>query len=247
MRLEGKIAVVTGGARGIGLEIARRFYEEGASLVLADVQVEGAQQAALELDPTGTRTMAVATDVTKSASVVQLFEQAVARFGRVDILVNNAGITLDARLVKMTEEQFDTVIAINLKGCFLCGQAAALQMTAQGQGGAIINMTSVVGVYGNFGQSNYVATKSGLIGMTKTWAKELGKYGIRSNAVAPGFIRTPMTEKMPPEVLDGMKMKCPMKELGTPRHIADACLFLASEEAAYVNGITLEVTGGLTL
>ena len=247
MRLQNKIALVTGGARGIGLEIARRFYNEGATVVLADIQVEGAQLAAKELDPDGIRTLAVAVDVTKGESVNALFQTVVERFGGVDILVNNAGITMDARLVKMTEEQFDTVIAINLKGTFLCGQAAAQHMVQQGRGGAIINMTSVVGVYGNFGQSNYVATKSGLIGMTKTWAKELGKYNIRSNAVAPGFITTPMTEKMPPEVLAGMRDKCPMKALGTPRHIADACLFLASDESAYINGVTLEVTGGLTL
>ena len=247
MRLENKIAVITGAAGGIGGETAKRFLGEGAKVVLADLNVEAATAVAQSLDKNGENTLAVSVDVTSAASVAALFEAAVNRFGGVDILVNNAGATLDARLVNMTEEQFDKAIAINLKGTFLCGQAAAKAMMAQQRGGAIVNIASLVGIYGNFGQSNYVAAKSGIIGMTKTWSKELGKYRIRSNAVAPGFILTAMTEKMPPNVLDSMKEKCPMKMLGSPKHIADACLFLASSEAEFVNGAILEVTGGLAL
>lgn len=247
MRLENKVAVITGAAGGIGSETAKRFLSEGAKVVLADLNVEAAAAVAQKQDESGENTLAISVDVTSAASVAAIFEAAIDRFGGVDILVNNAGATLDARLVNMTEEQFDKAIAINLKGTFLCGQAAARAMTAQQRGGAIVNIASLVGIYGNFGQSNYVAAKAGIIGMTKTWAKELGKYMIRSNAVAPGFVLTAMTEKMPPKVLDGMKEKCPMKMLGSPKHIADACLFLASSDAEFVNGAVLEVTGGLSL
>ncbi|HWP52344.1 MAG TPA: 3-oxoacyl-ACP reductase FabG [Clostridia bacterium] len=247
MRLGNKIAIITGAAGGIGSETAKRFLGEGAKVVLADLNVEAATAMAQKLDESGEHTLAASVDVTSAESVTALFKKAVNRFGGVDILVNNAGATLDARLVNMTEEQFDKAIAINLKGTFLCGQAAAKTMMAQQRGGAIVNIASLVGIYGNFGQSNYVAAKAGIIGMTKTWSKELGKYMIRSNAVAPGFILTGMTEKMPPNVLDGMKEKCPMKMLGSPKHIADACLFLASSEAEFVNGAILEVTGGLAL
>ncbi len=247
MRLENKVAIITGAAGGIGSETAARFLGEGAKVVLADLNAQAAESVAQNLDRSGENTLAVPVDVTSAASVAALFEAACGRFGGVDILVNNAGATLDARLVNMTEAQFDMAIAINLKGAFLCGQAAAKAMIEQQRGGAIVNIASLVGIYGNFGQSNYVAAKAGIIGMTKTWAKELGKYQIRANAVAPGFVLTAMTEKMPPKVLDGMREKCPMKMLGSPKHIADACLFLASSEAEFVNGAVLEVTGGLAL
>lgn len=247
MRLENKVAIITGAAGGIGSETARRFLREGAKVVLADLNAAAVTAVAQMLDESGESTLAVPVDVTSATSVTALFEAAIDRFGGVDILVNNAGATLDARLVNMTEEQFDKAIAINLKGTFLCGQAAAKTMMAQDRGGAIVNIASLVGIYGNFGQSNYVAAKAGIIGMTKTWAKELGKYMIRANAVAPGFVLTAMTEKMPPKVLDSMKEKCPMKMLGSPKHIADACLFLASSDAEFVNGAVLEVTGGLAL
>lgn len=247
MRLENKVAIITGAAGGIGSETARRFLREGAKVVLADLNAAAVTAVAQMLNESGESTLAVPVDVTSATSVTALFEAAIDRFGGVDILVNNAGATLDARLVNMTEEQFDKAIAINLKGTFLCGQAAAKTMTAQDRGGAIVNIASLVGIYGNFGQSNYVAAKAGIIGMTKTWAKELGKYMIRANAVAPGFVLTAMTEKMPPKVLDSMKEKCPMKMLGSPKHIADACLFLASSDAEFVNGAVLEVTGGLAL
>lgn len=247
MRLENKVAIITGAAGGIGSETAARFLGEGAKVVLADLNAQAAESIAQKLDRSGENTLAVPVDVTDAASVAALLKAACGRFGGVDILVNNAGATLDARLVNMTEAQFDMAIAINLKGTFLCGQAAAKAMMEQQRGGAIVNIASLVGIYGNFGQSNYVAAKAGIIGMTKTWAKELGKYQIRTNAVAPGFVLTAMTEKMPPKVLDGMKEKCPMKMLGSPKHIADACLFLASSEAEFVNGAVLEVTGGLAL
>jgi 3-oxoacyl-[acyl-carrier protein] reductase len=175
-----------------------------------------------------------------------MVDKAVRVFGRLDILVNNAGITSDNQLYKMTEEQWDNVIAVNLKGVFNCAQAAAGVMMEQGSG-VILNASSVVGIYGNFGQTNYAATKWGVIGMTKTWAKELGRKGIRVNAVAPGFILTPMTEKMPEKVLDMMKDKAPIKRLGTPEDIANAYAFLASDEASFITGAVLSVDGGIVL
>lgn len=246
MRLSGKVAVITGAGGGIGLQTAKTFFREGAKVVIADIDRAAAEATAKEIDHSGTKVIPAGTDVTDKDSIDALFEMTVAKFGQVDILINNAGITRDARLIKMTEEQFDQVIATNLKGVFLCGQAAA-QTMLQHSGGVILNTASVVGIYGNFGQSNYAAAKAGVIGMTKTWAQELGPKGIRVNAVAPGFILTAMTEKVPEKVLEAMREKCPLKMLGTPEHIADAFLFLASQEAAYINGAILEVTGGLTI
>jgi 3-oxoacyl-[acyl-carrier protein] reductase len=246
VRLKDKVAVITGAGSGIGMETARTFHREGAYTVLADIEPEAAAAAAREIDQAGERSLAVTADVSKHEAVAGLMEAALAKWGRVDILVNNAGITRDAQLTQMTLDQFDHVIAVNLRGVYLCGQAAARIMLEQGQG-VIINMSSIVGIHGNFGQSNYAAAKAGVIGMTKTWARELGRKGIRVNAVAPGFILTAMTEKMPEKILEAMRERCPMKKLGRPQDIANACLFLASEEAAYVNGAVLEVTGGMTL
>ena len=168
------------------------------------------------------------------------------RFGRIDVLVNNAGITKDARLVKMTAEQFDAVIDVNLRGVFHCSQAVADTMIAQGSG-VILNASSVVGIYGNFGQTNYAATKFGVIGFTKTWSRELGAKGIRVNAVAPGFITTPMIETVPEKVLTAMAEEVPLRRLGKPEEIANVYAFLASDEASYISGAVIEVTGGLTL
>ena len=178
--------------------------------------------------------------------VASLFERTVAEYGRVDVLVNNAGITADGWLVKMSEEAWDRVIAVNLKGVFNCGQAAAKVMLEQGSG-VILNAASVVGVYGNMGQTNYAATKAGVIGMAKSWARELGPKGIRSNAVAPGFIMTDMMNSVPEKVLDMMRDKTPLKRLGEAVDIAQAYLFLASDEASYVNGVVLSVDGGMVL
>jgi 3-oxoacyl-[acyl-carrier protein] reductase len=189
----------------------------------------------------------VIVNVTDAASVNEMMKKTIEAFGRLDCIVNNAGITADAQLLKMTEDQFDNVIDVNLKGVYNCGQAAAKQMAEQGDGGVILNASSVVGLYGNFGQTNYAATKWGVIGMTKSWAKELGRKKIRVNAVAPGFILTPMTEKMPEKVLDIMKDKSPMQRLGTSEDIANAYLFLASEEAGFITGTVLTVDGGVVL
>jgi 3-oxoacyl-[acyl-carrier protein] reductase len=169
-----------------------------------------------------------------------------ARHGRIDVLVNNAGITRDARLQKMTLEQFDAVIDVNLRGVFHCSQAVADTMVAQGSG-VILNASSVVGIYGNFGQTNYAATKFGVIGFTKTWSRELGPKGVRVNAVAPGFIQTPILDTIPDKVIDQLKAEVPMGRLGKPEEIANAYAFLASDEASYVNGAVLEVAGGLTV
>mgnify|MGYP000902509114 CR=1 FL=1 len=246
MRLQDKVAVITGAGSGIGRETAKTFLREGALVVLADIDLGAVAEAAQEYDATGERTLALAADVSKGDDVDSLFSAAREKWGQIDILVNNAGITQDAQLVKMTMDQFDEVIAVNLRGVYFCGQAAAKIMLEQGNG-VILNTASFVGIYGNFGQSNYAAAKAGVIGMTKTWARELGRKGIRVNAVAPGFILTAMTEKMPEKILGAMREKCPMKKLGAPQDIANAFLYLASEEAGYVNGAVLEVTGGMTL
>lgn len=246
MRLKDKVAIITGSARGIGKQAALTFAREGAKVVVADFDEEGGKAVAEEIVAQGGEAMFVKLDVTNRESVKSMVDAVMAKWGRIDILVNNAGITADKTLLKMTEEQFDKVIAVNLKGVFNCAQAVAEVMVNQGKG-KIINTSSVVGLYGNFGQTNYVATKSGVIGMTKVWAKELGKKGICVNAVAPGFIETEMTAKMPENVLAVMREKTPLGRLGSTQDIANAYLFLASDESDYVNGAVLSVDGGITL
>lgn len=245
MRLQDKVAIITGGANGIGRTTALRFLTEGAKVVLCDLFQDALDEAVLALSPSG-EVSACKVDVTDADAVAAMVKGVAEKYGKIDILVNNAGITSDAQLVKMSEEQFDKVINVNLKGVFLCTRAAAPYMISQGYG-RIINAASVVGLYGNFGQTNYSATKAGLIGMTKTWAKELGKKNICVNAVAPGFILTDMVKKMPEEVLTMMCAKTPMKRLGTTEEVANVYLFLASDEASYVNGATISVDGAITL
>lgn len=246
MRLKDKAAVVTGGGRGIGEATAVKFAREGARVVVCDINLQDAEAAAKKIQELGGNAIAVKADVTSIKDVNSLMEKTLETFGKLDILVNNAGITADAKLLKMTEEQFDKVIAVNLKGVYNCGQAAAKVMVDQGEG-VILNAASVVGLYGNYGQTNYAATKFGVIGMTKTWAKELSPKGVRVNAVAPGFILTPMTEKMPEKVLNMMKQKAPIKRLGTPEDVANAYAFLASDEASFITGTVLSVDGGIVL
>jgi 3-oxoacyl-[acyl-carrier protein] reductase len=238
-RLDGRVAVITGGARGIGAETARVFREAGATVVTWDVG-DGADQR---------------VDVTDAHAVEAAVVATVARLGGIDILVNNAGILRDAQLVKfrdgevvgrMEEAQFDAVISVNLKGVFLCGRAAAPVMIRKGWG-RILNASSVVGLYGNFGQSNYVATKAGVIGLTKVWARELGPKGITVNAVAPGFIATEMVRQMPEQILKDMVERTPVRRMGEPRDVANAYLFLASEEASFINGAVLSVDGGVVV
>lgn len=252
MRMKDKVVLVTGGAAGIGKATALRFAEEGAQVVICDVN-EAAGQETLKLLGEGAAFYKV--NVASRAEAGQWIEAVVAKYGRIDVLVNNAGVLRDGQLIKfkegqlvgqMAEADFDLVISINLKGVFNCTQAAAPVMAKQG-GGVILNATSVVGLDGNFGQTNYVATKSGVIGMTKVWARELGKFGIRVNAVAPGFTATEMITAMPEKVLEGMKGRTPLGRLGEPRDIANAYLFLASEEASFITGETLRVDGGIVV
>ncbi len=246
MRLEGKVAVITGAGRGIGAETARKFVKEGAKVVVCDINEIDVNAMVEEVKTLGGEALGLVVNVTDREAVEKMVEDVKDKFGKIDILVNNAGITADAQLVKMKEEDWDKVIAVNLKGVFNCSQAAAKAMAEQGSG-VILNASSVVGLYGNFGQTNYAATKWGVIGMTKSWAKELGRKGIRVNAVAPGFILTPMVEKMPEKVLDSMKGKSPFKRLGMPEDIANAYAFLASDEASFITGTVLSVDGGVVI
>ncbi len=245
MKLNDQVALITGAANGIGLATARRFLEEGARVALCDIDEAGLSQAASQLAPLG-QLITVAADVTREDQVDTLVDTVRQKWGTVDILVNNAGITADARLIKMGADQFDRVLAVNLRGVFLCTRAIAPHMIEQKKG-RIINAASVVGLYGNFGQTNYAATKAGLIAMTKTWAKELGRYNICVNAVAPGFILTDMVRAMPEAVLEKMKAKTPMQRLGTVDEVAAVYAFLASDDASYINGATISVDGAITL
>lgn len=247
MRLKDKVAIITGGGRGIGEATAIKFAQEGAKVVVADMNQENIDAVVDKIKAMNGQVIGVIANVTETDSVNEMIQKTLAAFGRLDIIVNNAGITADAQLLKMSEEQFDKVIDVNLKGVYNCAQAAAKVMAEQPEGGVILNASSVVGLYGNFGQTNYAATKWGVIGMTKTWAKELGKKKIRVNAVAPGFILTPMTEKMPENVLEMMKNKASMQRLGTSEDIANAYAFLASDEASFVTGTVLSVDGGVVL
>ncbi|MBI9050523.1 MAG: glucose 1-dehydrogenase [Anaerolineaceae bacterium] len=252
MRLDGKVALITGGAAGIGKATAQVFAKEGAKVIFCDVSKEMGNEVAAAL---GENAQFNKVDVCNRAEVQQWADEVIAKYGKIDILVNNAGITRDAQFIKMkdgelvkqmSEDAFDLVVSVNLKGVFNCSQAVAPYMVKQ-KGGVILNASSVVGLYGNFGQTNYVATKSAVIGMTKVWARELGKYGIRVNAVAPGFIMTEMVAKMPEEVLATMRAKTPLGRLGTPEDIANLYLWLSTEESAYIHGTTISVDGGIVL
>jgi len=246
LRLKDKVAIVTGSTKGIGYETVKTFAREGAKVVICGTRENAINEVVEEIKAAGGEALGFKVDVSNRAQVDEMVAEVKKIWGRIDILVNNAGITADAMLKKMTEEQFDRVININLKGVFNCAQAVLETMTGQGSG-VILNATSVVGLYGNIGQTNYAAAKWGVIGMTKTWAKELGRKGIRVNAVAPGFITTPMTEAVPEKVLDMMKEKTPLQRLGKPEDVANAYLFLASDEASFITGAVLSVDGGLVI
>ncbi|MDP3650583.1 MAG: 3-oxoacyl-ACP reductase FabG [Rhodoferax sp.] len=245
-RLLHKVSLITGAAQGIGLATALKFAAEGAIVVVCDLQQTGVDDAVAQCRALGAMAEGYVMDVTQRTQVDAVLARVQAQFGRIDVLVNNAGITQDARLQKMTLEQFDRVVDVNLRGVFHCAQAVADRMVAQG-GGVILNASSVVGIYGNFGQTNYAATKFGVIGFTKTWSRELGPKGVRVNAVAPGFITTPMVAAMPEKILQELQAKVPLKRLGRPEEIANVYAFLASDEASYINGAVIEVSGGMSL
>tara|TARA_B100000003_G_C10929858_1_gene370691 strand:- start:1706 stop:2434 length:729 start_codon:yes stop_codon:yes gene_type:complete len=239
--LKNKIAVVTGGGRGIGRATAAQFCDEGATVIIAEYDEKIGRKAANEI---GCNYFYV--DVSNEESVISLFKYIKETFNHIDILVNNAGILLDSRLVDMTPEQYDAVIKINQKGVYLCGRAAAKMMIENGSG-IILNASSVVADNGNYGQSNYVASKTSVIGMTKVWSRELGPKGIRVNAISPGFIKTKMTSGMPKKIIEMMKDKVPSKRWGQPKDVANAYTFLASDEASYITGTVLNVDGGVVV
>lgn len=246
MRLKGKVSIITGGASGIGRATALKFGQEGAIVAVCDLNQESIDSTVDEVKAAGGEAVGYIVNVTNKAQIADMVADLKTRFGRIDVLVNNAGIVQDAQLLKMTDEQFDLVVDINLKGVYNCAKAVVDTMVAQG-GGVILNASSVVGVYGNFGQTNYAATKFGVIGFVKTWAKELGKKGIRANAVCPGFVATPILKAMPEKVIQAMEDRVPMKRMAQPEEIANLYAFLASDEASYINGAAIEITGGLTL
>jgi len=252
MRLNNKIALITGGAAGIGKATAQRFVEEGAKVIICDLNDELGNALIQEL---GEGHVYYRVDVADREAVQEWVDDVVAKYGRIDVLVNNAGILRDATLVKvkdgelikqMSEENFDAVISVNLKGVFNCTQAVAPTMIRQG-GGVILNATSIVGLDGNFGQTNYIASKAGVVGMTKVWSRELGRNNIRVNAVAPGLIMTEMMLSMPEKIREVMKSHTPLGRFGEPSEIADAYLFLASDEASFITGATLRVDGGTVI
>lgn len=246
MRLTNKVAIITGSAQGIGLATALRFAAEGARVVVSDIGQQRVDQAVAAVVAQGGQAIGAVVDVTDRMAIDAMVEKVIATWGRIDVLINNAGITKDARLAKMSSAQFDAVIAVNLKGVFECTQAVAQTMTAQGSG-SIVNASSVVGLYGNFGQTNYAATKAGVIGLTKTWARELGPKGVRVNAVCPGFVTTPILDTVPDAVKQKMIEKVPLGRLGRPEEIAAVYAFLASDDSSYINGAVLEVSGGIQL
>ncbi|HYS43708.1 MAG TPA: 3-oxoacyl-[acyl-carrier-protein] reductase [Geobacteraceae bacterium] len=241
---KGKVAIVTGASRGIGRSIALSLAAEGARIVAVDMVPEGVEALAAEIKAMAGEAIAVQGNVTVAADAERMIEAAVAAFGRVDILVNNAGITRDALLLRMKDEDWDAVLSVNLKGAFLCSRAAAKVMSKQ-RYGRIINIASIVGQMGNAGQANYCASKAGLMGLTKSNARELAKRNVTVNAVAPGFIATDMTEALPEKVKQELAAQIPMERLGSADDIANAVLFLAAERSAYVTGQVIGVNGGM--
>jgi 3-oxoacyl-[acyl-carrier protein] reductase len=246
MRLLDKVAIITGSARGIGEATAVKFAAEGAKVVVCDLEIAGVEQVVGRIVAEGGKAIGFAVNVTKKPTIAAMVQGVMDRYGRIDVLVNNAGIVDDAMFRKMTDEQFERVIDINLKGTYNCARAVVDIMIAQNSG-VILNASSVVGIYGNFGQTNYAASKFGVIGMAKTWARELGRKGIRANAVCPGFVETTILQSIPDKVMQAMIDRVPLGRLAKPEEIANTYAFLASDEASYINGAVIEVSGGATV
>ncbi len=246
MRLQDKVALITGGARGIGRAIAIVFAKEGADVVVADVNLEIAQKTALEIEGLGVKALALEMDVTNYDQVEEGINKILDKMGKVDILVNNAGITKDNLLLRMSPADWDAVINVNLKGTFNCIKAVSRPMVKQ-RSGRIISIASIIGLIGNPGQANYAASKAGIIALTKTVAKELASRNINANAVAPGFIQTEMTAKLPEDLKKKMLEAIPLAKLGTPEDVANVCLFLASDESSYITGQTITIDGGMVM
>lgn len=244
--LKDKVALVTGGAQGIGEAIARKLASEGASIAIIDVNLEKAKATADDIKQLGVETEAYKADVSNTGEVQEVVDKVFEKFKKIDILVNNAGITRDTLLMRMTEEDWDLVININLKGAFNFTKAVTKIMAKQ-RNGSIINISSVVGLFGNAGQANYSASKAGLIGLTKSTAKEFAGRNVRANAIAPGFIKTAMTDKLRQDVINKYLENIPLKTLGTPQDVANAVLFLASDLSSYITGEVIRVDGGLAM
>ncbi|MFH1782923.1 MAG: 3-oxoacyl-[acyl-carrier-protein] reductase [Candidatus Omnitrophota bacterium] len=244
--LEGKVALITGGARGIGKEIALRFAQEGANIALCDVDLEEAQKTAKEIEALGRESLALKVDVTSSKDVQDMVDKILDKFKKVDILINNAGITKDNLMLRMNEEDWDKVIAVNLKGTFLCTKIVSKVMLKQ-KFGKIVCLASIIGIMGNAGQANYAASKAGIIGLTKSVAKELASRGITVNAIAPGFIRTAMTDKLSEDVKKMMLDAIPLKRFGEAKDVADLALFLSSESSSYITGQVIKIDGGMVM
>jgi 3-oxoacyl-[acyl-carrier protein] reductase len=246
MQLKDKVALVTGGARGIGKAIAMALARAGADIAVADVNLEEAQKTAAEIEGLGRKSMAISVDVTDYAKVEEAVNKILDKFSKLDILINNAGITKDNLLLRMGQQEWDAVLNVNLKGSFNCLKAVSRPMVKQ-RSGKIVNIASIIGIIGNPGQANYSASKAGLIALTKTAAKELASRNINVNAIAPGFIQTDMTAKLSAELQQKMKEAIPLDKFGTPDDVAAACLFLASEDSAYITGQTIVVDGGMVM
>ncbi|MDP2940917.1 MAG: 3-oxoacyl-[acyl-carrier-protein] reductase [Candidatus Omnitrophota bacterium] len=246
MRLEGQVALITGAARGIGRAIALYFAGEGADIAVADVNTADAENTCREIQALGRKSIALEMDVTDYVQVEEAVNKILDKLGKVDILVNNAGVTRDNLLVRMSQAEWDTVLNINLKGTFNCIRAVSRPMIKQRRG-KIVSIASIIGLIGNPGQANYAASKAGIIALTKSAAKELASRNINVNAVAPGFIQTEMTAKLPEELKEKMKQAIPADKFGTPEDVAAACLFLASEEASYITGQVIVVDGGMVM
>jgi 3-oxoacyl-[acyl-carrier protein] reductase len=244
LKLTGKVALVTGGAQGIGKEVALLLARNGANIIVSDINLEKAEETSKEIELIGPKTMAIKVDVANSKEVERMMEAIIEKFGKIDILINNAGITRDKLILRMTEEDWDAVLNVNLKGTFNCTKAVVRHMAKQ-RSGKIVSIASVVGEMGNAGQVNYSASKAGVIGLTKTIAREFAQRGINVNAIAPGYIETPMTEVLPEKVKEDLKRLIPMERLGKPGDVAEAVLFLVSEESNYITGHVLNVNGGI--